>query len=244
MRAPILLMLSALFLASCASPSGGGGGRISSGRDALGHRPGPKGFRTVLIDAGHGGHDSGASSPSTGAMEKDLALDVARRVKGELGAGWNATLLRSGDTFIDLDDRVAIANRQSDGVLVSIHFNHGPSSISGPETYYWRVDSYSLASRVQRHLSSVTSGESGNRGLVRRRLRLTRNPEIPGVLIECGYLTNAAEAQRIQNPAYRQSLAKAIASAIKEQSALGDAGTGPLPPPITAPMSRPSDAPE
>lgn len=242
MRALCLLTLPALLLASCASPAGGG--RISSGRDALGHRPGPSGFRTVLIDAGHGGNDSGARSPATGALEKDLALDVARRVKSELGGSWNATLLRSGDTFIDLDDRVAIANRQSDGVLVSIHFNHGPSSISGPETYYWRVDSYSLASRVQRHLSSVTSGESGNRGLVRRRLRLTRNPEIPGVLIECGYLTNAAEAQRIQSPAYRQALAKAIASAIKEQSALGDAGTGPLPPPITAPMSRPTDAPE
>lgn len=234
----LLTLLVAGFLVSCAAPGGGG-----IGRDAWGHRPGPRGFRTVVIDAGHGGSDSGARSPATGAMEKDLALDMARRVKGQL-PGWRAVLLRDGDHFIDLDERVAMANRHGDGVLVSLHFNHGPSSISGPETFYWRVDSHGLATRIQRHLASAIPDEQGNRGLVRRRLRLTRNPEIPCVLVECGYLSNAAEARRIDSPAYRASLARAIASAIQEQSAHGDAGTGPLPPPINAPMSRPTDAPE
>jgi N-acetylmuramoyl-L-alanine amidase len=234
---PLLRLLPALFfLVSCATPGGGG-------RDVMGHRPGPKGFRTVVIDAGHGGRDSGARSPSTGELEKDLALDVARRVKGQL-PGWHTVLLRDGDTFIDLDDRVDLANRHGSGVLVSIHFNHGPSSLAGPETFYWRVDSHGLATRLQRHLASVAPDESGNRGLVRRRLRLTRNPEIPCVLVECGYLSNAAEARRAADPAYRQALARAIAAAIREQSAHGDAGTGPLPRPIDSPPSRPTDAPE
>jgi N-acetylmuramoyl-L-alanine amidase len=238
MRFLFLFCLPVLFFASCASPTGSG-----IGRDEWGHRPGPKGFRTVVIDAGHGGRDNGASSPTTGDLEKNLALDVARRVQGEL-RGWHTVLLRKDDQFIDLDDRVVMANRYGDGVLVSIHFNHGPSQISGPETYYWRVDSHGLATRIQRNLTSVVPDESGNRGMVRRRLRLTRNPEIPCVLVECGYLSNPAEAQRASSAGYRQALARAIADAIKAQSATGDAGTGPLPPPINAPPSRPTDAPE
>ena len=199
------------------------------------------GFRAVVIDAGHGGKDRGAYSPHTGAKEKDLALDMARRLKREL-PGWQTVLMRDGDVFVDLDDRVDFANHHGNAILVSLHFNDGPSGISGPETYYWRVDSYSLARRIQQHLAAVVPGESGNRGLVRRRLRLTRNPDIPCVLVECGYLSNAAEAHRIADPGYRQALADAIADAIKEQSAHGDAGMGPLPPPLNAPPSRPTDA--
>lgn len=215
----------------------------SSGPDYWGHRPGPKGFKTVIIDAGHGGKDSGAVSAHTGQKEKDLALDMARRIQAELG-GFRTILMRSGDEFIDLDDRVLRANRYGDAILISMHFNSGPSGIRGPETYYWRVDSHGLATRFQRAMANVSPGESGNRGLVRRRLRLTRNPVIPCVLLEGGYLSNGAESRLVQNPAYRQQLAKAIAGAIREQAAKGDAGTGPLPRPINAPPSRPTDSKE
>lgn len=232
------LSLAAL-LASCASgPSIPGS---SAGRDYWGHRPGPKGFKTVVIDAGHGGKDSGAVSPHTGQKEKDLTLDMVRRIKGELG-GYNVVLMRNSDEFVDLDDRVTRANRYGNAILVSMHFNSGPSGIRGPETYYWRVDSHGLAVRFQRAMKSVSPSEAGSREMVRRRLRLTRNPEIPCVLLEGGYLSNSAESRLIQNPSYRQKLAAAIADAIRAQSANGDAGTGPLPPPINAPMSRPTDS--
>lgn len=237
---PVLTLAVTAFLVSCGAPSGTGS---SSGRDHWGHRPGPKGFRTVIIDAGHGGKDPGAVSRHTGQQEKELALDTAKRIKAELG-GFRTILMRSGDEFIDLDDRVVRANRHGDAILISVHYNSGPSGIRGPETYYWRVDSHGLAVRLQRAMAGVSPSESGNRGLVRRRLRLTRNPEIPCVLIECGYLSNPAEARLAQSPAYRDKLAKAIAGAIKTQAAIGDSGTGPLPPPINAPMSRPTDAPE
>ena len=233
-----LLALTA-FLASCGAPSGGS----SAGRDYWGHRPGPKGFKTVIIDAGHGGKDPGAVSRHTGQREKDLTLDMARRIRGELG-GFRTILMRSSDEFVDLDDRVARANRHGGAILVSMHFNSGPSAIRGPETYYWRVDSHGLAVRFQQAMKNVSPSESGARGLVRRRLRLTRNPEIPCVLLEGGYLSNSAEARLIQSSAYRDKLAKAIAGAIKTQSAIGDSGTGPLPPPINAPMSRPTDSKE
>ncbi len=236
-RRRFLLALLTGLLTSCAAPPGNV--PSSSGRDALGHRPGPKGFRTVVIDAGHGGEDSGARSPSTGDLEKNLALNVAQRVQRQLSGQFRVVMMRDSDTFIDLDERVARATKNGDGVLVSIHFNSGPAHLHGPETYYWRVDSYSLARRVQRKLEALA--DTSPRGLVRRRLRLTRNPEIPCVLAECGYLSNADEARFASDPGYRGRLAGAIAAAIREQAARGDEGMGPLPPPINAPLSRPTD---
>ena len=225
-------------LASCAGPSG----PASVGRDYWGHRPGPRGFRTVILDAGHGGKDPGAVSKTTGQQEKALTLDLAKRIQAELGSGFRTILMRRDDTFVDLDERVLRANRYADAVLISVHFNSGPAAVRGPETYYWRVDSHGLAVRLQRAMSEASPAESQNRGLVRRRLRLTRNPEIPCVLIEGGYLSHPAEARLIAAPAYRQRLASAVAGAIRTQAARGDAGTGPLPPPLTAPPSRPDDA--
>jgi len=238
----VVSSLSVCFLlASCGVPTPGGS---SSGRDYWGHRPGPRGFKTVIIDAGHGGKDSGAVSRHTGQKEKDLTLDMVKRIQSELGGGYKTVLMRSDDTFVDLDDRVKRANRYGDAILISMHFNSGPSHVRGPETYYWRVDSHGLAVRFQQAMENVSPGESANRGLVRRRLRLTRNPEIPCVLLEGGYLSNAAESRTISDPAYRQKLAKAIAQAIKTQSTIGDAGTGPLPRPLNEPPSRPTDSKE
>jgi N-acetylmuramoyl-L-alanine amidase len=217
-----------------------GGG---STRDVMGHRPGPQNFRTVVIDAGHGGKDSGAVSPITRAKEKDLALDTAARLRDLLQGQFNVVMMRSGDSFVDLDDRVARASRYGDGILVSLHFNHGPASVAGPETYYWRVDSHGLATRAQSALQAISPSHN-SRGLVRRRVRLTRNPEIPSILVEFGYLSNPPEARRCADPQYRQRLAEALAGAIRGQAALGDAGTGPLPPAINSPLSRPTDAPE
>ena len=231
-------------LVSCATPPPGSAAGSSAGRDVYGHRLGPRGFKTVIIDAGHGGKDSGAVSRTTGQQEKDLALDTAKRIANDLRRDFRVVMMRSDDTFVDLDERVSRANRYGDAILVSMHYNSGPSSIRGPETYYWRVDSHGLAVRCQQAMKRVCPAEIGNRGLVRRRIRLTRNPEIPCLLLEGGYLSNAAESQLVSAAGYRQKLATAIATAIRMQAAVGDAGTGPLPRPLNAPPSRPTDASE
>lgn len=225
-----------LWLGSCSPTS-------RHGLDEWGHRPGPKGFRTILLDAGHGGKDSGAVSRHTGQEEKHLTLDMAQRIQSQLGGEFKTILLRHDDRFVDLDDRVALANRMGGAILVSLHFNSSAPSVRGPETYYWRVDSHGLAVRCQRAMESASQGSSGNRGMVRRRLRLTRNPMIPCVLLEFGYLSHAQESRMIADPSYRHRMARAVASALREQARSGDAGTGPLPRPIDAPPSRPTDAP-
>ena len=236
----ILVISGAAALTSCSTSTGSS----SAGRDVWGHRAGPQGFKTVIIDAGHGGKDSGAVSRHTGQKEKDLTLDLAKRLRSELDGDFKIVMIRDDDRFIDLDERVTRANRHGDGILVSLHFNSGPSHIRGPETYYWRVDSHGLATRCQRAMSQCSPAENSNRELVRRRLRLTRNPEIPCLLLEGGYLSNAAESRLIADPAYRQKLARNIASTLRTQAARGDSGTGPLPRPINAPPSRPDDAAE
>ncbi len=232
-----LLSLAAIFLASCAGPKTGGSGRSSQ----YGDRAGPKGFTTVILDAGHGGKDSGTRGRGAFAPEKTLALDMVQRVQAELRPSFKVVLTRASDRFIELDDRVRLANRYSDAVLVSLHFNEGPRRLAGPETYYWRTDSYSLARRVQSRLTAAAPIEKGNRGIVRRRLRLTRNPVIPSILVECGYLTNYGEQSLLKNTSYRDKLARAIAAAIRDQAANGDAGMGPLPKPIYAALSTSRD---
>src|SRR5437868_11271720 len=95
-----------------------------------------KPFTVVVLDPGHGGRDSGAMCG--GVMEKDLTLDVARRVDRLLDAEGVATLMtRLGDTYVSLADRAAFGNRVRDSIFVSIHFNEDNKPVaSGVETYY------------------------------------------------------------------------------------------------------------
>src|SRR5215212_5963168 len=96
----------------------------------------PKPFAVVVLDPGHGGQDSGAMCG--GVMEKDLTLDVARRVDRLLDLEGIATLMtRLGDSYVSLADRAAFGNRVNDGIFVSIHFNEDNKPVaSGVETYY------------------------------------------------------------------------------------------------------------
>jgi N-acetylmuramoyl-L-alanine amidase len=201
-------------------------------------------FTTVILDAGHGGKDNGGTSGRRGSVfvrEKDVTLDTARRVKSLLQKSrLKIVMMRDGDYFIELDDRVARANRAGpQAVLVSIHYNAtGDSRASGVQTYFWHANSHALATRIQQGVVRTTGERSW--GVTRRRLRLTRNPEIPCVLCECAYLTNPAEAQKVAGSQYRQKIATGIANGILEQARLGDAGI-PSVPEIWAPLSKATD---
>jgi N-acetylmuramoyl-L-alanine amidase len=215
---------------------------------SCGHGPKPStgagSFSTVVIDAGHGGKDSGGISGRRALIflkEKDMTLDTAKRVRDLLRRGGLRTnMVRDDDHFVELDDRVAFANRQGPGsILVSIHYDAvGGSGPNGAKTFFWRADSHGLATRIQAHLVAKT-GEA-NIGVLRRRLRLTRNPSIPCVLCECAYLTNPAEAAKVANDHYRQLIAGGIADGILEQYRIGDSGIAAVPE-IWAPMSKTSD---
>ena len=194
----------------------------------------------ILIDAGHGGKDSGGTG--NGLVEKQLTLDTALRLREKLSrVGVKSVLLRDADFFIELDDRVTFANRylNQDAVLVSIHYNAvGGSGPHGVETFFWRPDATALAARIQRNVARTADLQ--NIAINRRRLRLTRNPEIPAVLVEGGYMTNPSEARRLAESKTRDAIAQGICDGILELRAKGETGIRRVPE-IASPLSRPTD---
>ena len=175
---------------------------------------------TVVIDAGHGGHDRGGI-PGQRIAEKDMTLDVALRLRNVLSAnGYHVVMTRSTDVFVPLGGRVAIANSYRNAVFVCIHFNAtGRSGASGIETYFYSRESLPLASAIHYY---VTGGApSANRGVRRRGYYVLRKTAIPAVLVECGFLTNPTEAAYAQSAGYRQKLADEIAAGIRGRNSVG-----------------------
>lgn len=170
--------------------------------------------KTVVIDAGHGGHDRGGG-PRQKIPEKPYTLDVAQRLQRILSAaGYKTIMTRSGDYFVTLGGRCAIANAQRDAIFVSIHFNSAPrEGADGIETYYYTSRSAGLAAAI--HGRVVRTAGTENRNVRRRGFYVIRNTRIPSVLCELGFLTNRAEGKRISTSSdYRQRLAQAVASGV------------------------------
>lgn len=174
--------------------------------------------RTIVVDAGHGGHDRGGV-PGQRITEKDKALDVAQRLKRILQAqGYRVVMTRDSDVFIPLGTRCSIANSYRGASFVSIHFNCATrAGANGIETYYYRSDSAGLAASIHRNVVSISPSE--NRGIRRRGFYVLRRTAIPSVLVECGFLTNPTEGRLALSPEYRQRLAEQIARGINRQPA-------------------------
>lgn len=195
------------------------------------------GVTTVVIDAGHGGQDSGTTRD--GVLEKDLTLDVARRLDQLLRAnGFRTMLTRADDEYVSLANRANAANAQGDSVFVSIHFDEGSrAAASGVNTYYaarqvpkspllpsWfpflqpvsaepaNLQSQSLAGFVQQAL--VTRTQAVDRGTRAEQFYVIANVQHPAVLVEGGFLTNNDDMAKLRNDDYRQQLALAISEGI------------------------------
>lgn len=189
------LIVSLVALCGCATPGGAGA------------------FGTVVVDAGHGGHDRGARSVR-GPNEKDVALDTAMRLKQALQRrGFKVVITRGGDYFVTLGNRVAISNRTANAIFVSIHYNWAPSrSPRGIETYYYSTRSGRLAANIQREMLSAY--RTNNRGVKRRGFYVLRNNARPAVLVECGFVSNPSDNAVAQSAEGRQRIADAIARGI------------------------------
>jgi N-acetylmuramoyl-L-alanine amidase len=169
-------------------------------------------FSRVVIDPGHGGHDNGGRIGYI--FEKHLALDVSLRLERYLDSkGVRTTLTRKRDVFLPLEDRSAVANRISNSIFVSIHFNWvsygGPS---GTETFYCGSNGLALASAIQ---SSVAAGlGTPNRGVKFARYKVLRSCRVPAAIMEGGFISTSRERARILDPKYRQRLAELIGDGI------------------------------
>jgi N-acetylmuramoyl-L-alanine amidase len=175
-----------------------------------------KSFNTVVVDAGHGGKDSGAYR-RYGPPEKTVALDVAQRLNRKLRESQLKTVMtRDSDVFIPLNDRVAIENAQKNAIFVSIHFNDSRRrGIRGFETYYHSSASFDLASNIQAKLMTIPNSRNG--GVHTANFRVLRYATCPAVLVECGYLSNRNDGSQARDSEYRELLADRIAEAIVDQ---------------------------
>jgi N-acetylmuramoyl-L-alanine amidase len=215
----------------------------------------------VVIDPGHGGYDPGTQS-SSGILEKDVALNISRRLAYALKArGVRAQLTRDSDDFIPLPERTRRANLADADLFVSIHLNSSPNpATTGIEVYYLNNTTDRATVRLARMENAGVTGASaasdGNLNYILADLRqnykateaaslarmidtqtvtdlnaqlgLEVNPlgakmgpfyvlvgaHMPAVLIECGFLSNPYEAQRLASAQYQQVLAEGIATAV------------------------------
>ncbi len=157
---------------------------------------------TVVIDAGHGGHDRGGI-PGQRISEKDMTLDVAQRLRNVLAAsGYRVVMTRDSDVFVPLATRVAIANSYRNAIFVCVHFNATNRMGAG---------------------GVVGGAPSANRGVRRRGYYVLRKTNIPAVLVECGFLTNPTEGAYAQTASYRQKLAEEIAAGVRGRNSVGGA---------------------
>lgn len=171
----------------------------------------------VVLDAGHGGTDSGAISV-TGRYEKDFNLAVIKRIAKILEADsqLDVQLTRTDDSTVELNDRAPFANDREADVFVSVHANNFKTnpSIRGVETYYTREDSAALAAILHKKILGATG--SADRKVRTADFRVTKYTEMPAVLCEIGYLSNAEEEKQLFDESVQARVAASIAAGIKE----------------------------
>lgn len=194
-------------------------------------------INTIVLDAGHGGHDNGA--PSSYGLEKAYALDVVQRARQLLqAAGFNVVLTRAADVFVPLEERVRIANQYRNALFISVHFNSGGSG-TGLETYTLAprgvpsmmadgprisdldalpghaCDAQNMALATATHAALVVKSQMYDRGIKRARFVVIRDITIPGVLIEGGFMSNSYDARMVASPVFRQNIAGCIVQAVQ-----------------------------
>lgn len=185
---------------------------------------------TVVLDAGHGGADGGAVS-CTGARECEINLAITQRLDDLLHLLGCPTLqLRQGDTDLasadaasisekkvtDLKNRVARINQQADAVLVSIHQNQfSQSQYLGAQVFYApNTESRAFAALMQQNLRAGLDPGNKRECKPGSGIFLLEKIECPGILVECGFLSNPGEEALLRSKDYQKRLAAVLAGSI------------------------------
>ena len=189
----------------------------------------PEPGTVIILDAGHGGEDGGAVS-CTGAEEAGINLEITLRLNDLLHLlGYDTRLLRadSADLHIegttvsqrknsDLRNRVSRINETANGVLVSIHQNQfADSRYSGAQVFWANTEgSKALAEDLQRAFVSTVNPGSKRGTKQAKGIYIMEHIQCPGVLVECGFLSNPAEEALLRTERYQKQLSCVIASAV------------------------------
>jgi N-acetylmuramoyl-L-alanine amidase len=247
------------------------------------------GIRTIVIDAGHGGDETGARGPQ-GTLEKNVTLGVARRLKAEIEArlGVRVILTRDADATVGLDERAAVANNNKADLFISLHANASVrSSAAGAEVFYLSLEEYGdQAQRIAkgetealpvfgggvrdievilwemaqaRYIEQSAVLAQAVEGALRERVpmspraiqqapfRVLVGANMPAVLVEMGFITNAEQEKQLASDGFQSTIVKAIVDSIsryRDRQAARPTGA-PGPPAATAASapSRPGGGP-
>lgn len=177
----------------------------------------------VVLDAGHGGRDPGASGDSL--SEKEVNLKIALRVGKILsGKGLKVVYTRQNDTYVGLDERTTLANLLNAAVFVSVHQNANISSspsgtetycyypVSEPDLYIQKDERYNLALRLQEALVDMLGRK--DRGVKEGNLAVLRESEMPSALVEMVFISNPEEEALLKKDSFLEQGSQAIAEAI------------------------------
>lgn len=183
----------------------------------------------IVIDPGHGGEDGGAVSVS-GFSESEFNLEIALRLQDLIQLlGYDTKMIRTKDVSVytkgeslaqkkvsDLKERVRITNENDGGILLSVHQNHFPDpQLCGAQVFYAQTKgSEELAKQIQDLIAC--SVNPGNRRKIKKSegVYLMEHIQVPGVLIECGFLSNPQEERSLRDPEYQKKLSTVIAVAV------------------------------
>ncbi len=177
----------------------------------------PRGTGKIMIDPGHGGKDPGAIGVN-GYQEKFVNLAVGRELFSLLSQqGYTVGMTRDRDVFIELDDRVEMANRWNPQLFVSIHADSIRNRYMFGSTIYIAEGASKNSLRAAQLMQNALKNSGVTcRGIRRANFRVLKFTRCPAVLVELGYLTHRAEAARLASPDYQQKLAQALAVAVTE----------------------------
>lgn len=170
------------------------------------------GKSSVVLDPGHGGSDYGAIR--CGINEKDITLDVAKRVEAILlSKGVSVAMTRNTDATVSLEDRTIFCANRNPDIFVSVHVNSCVKpEIIGLETHYYHPNSVNLAQTV--HTSLVNYVRTRDRGLFKSRFYVINHTSVPAILVEIGFISNSEERNELVSEQRKQQTAQAIADGI------------------------------
>ena len=187
---------------------------------------------TIVIDAGHGVIDGGATS-CTGILESQINLEIALKMEDLFHfLGYETVMIRRTDESIyiqgntiaaqkvsDLNERVRIVNKTPGAILISIHQNtFSDNKYSGAQVFFAPTEgSRELARRLQGDLASHLNPGSNRKEKKADNIYLLQHISRPGVLIECGFISNPQEEARLRDPDYQRKLCAVIASSLSLQ---------------------------
>jgi len=189
------------------------------------------GMKTIMVDAGHGGTDPGATNGTH--KEKVYTLQIAKRLQTQLEKlGFRVIMTRTGDTYPTLQERAALCKKYKPDLFISIHCNSSTNKtpagietyravpVGGTETKGSKVktekqsgnefdsNNSRLAYEIQKGMIAATGGT--DRGVRHQAIYVIGNASCPAVLVEVGYLSNAAEVKKIASPDYQNKIVSGI----------------------------------